>query len=98
MSLCGIKIARVYEVQRSSSVPLDDSDDDIQESIWYKIRLITKRDGRLLLRYFCVGSHQFKIDNYKYFTLLEQSAVAGQEAIMYVSSPWRSVLSVVLQA
>jgi hypothetical protein len=36
MLLCGIKIARVYEVQRSSSVPLDDSDDDIQESIWYK--------------------------------------------------------------
>jgi hypothetical protein len=35
MSLYGIKIARVYEVQRSSSVPLDDSDDDIQESIWY---------------------------------------------------------------
>jgi hypothetical protein len=35
MSLCGIKIARVYEVQRSLSVPLDDSDYDIQESIWY---------------------------------------------------------------
>ncbi len=35
MSQSGIKIARVYEVQRSSSVPLDDSDDDIQESIWY---------------------------------------------------------------
>jgi hypothetical protein len=30
MSLCGIKIAR-------ESVPLDDLDDDIQESIWYKI-------------------------------------------------------------
>jgi hypothetical protein len=26
MPLCGIKIARVYEVQCSSSVPLDDSD------------------------------------------------------------------------
>jgi hypothetical protein len=32
-----IKIARVYEVQRSLSVPLDDSDDDIQESIWYSL-------------------------------------------------------------
>jgi hypothetical protein len=29
MSLCGIKIA-------CESVPLDDSDYDIQESIWYK--------------------------------------------------------------
>ncbi len=36
MPQSGIKIARVYEVQRSSSVPLDDSDYDIQESIWYK--------------------------------------------------------------
>jgi hypothetical protein len=41
MSLCDIKIARVYEVQRSSSVALDDSDDDIQESIWYKLALVT---------------------------------------------------------
>jgi hypothetical protein len=40
MSLCGIKIARVYEVQRSSSVPLYDSDDDIQESIWYWVSMV----------------------------------------------------------
>jgi hypothetical protein len=32
-----IKIARVYEVQRRSSVPLDNSDYDIQESIWYRV-------------------------------------------------------------
>jgi hypothetical protein len=62
-----------------------------------KIQLITKRDGRLLMRYFCVGSQRFKIDNYAHFTLLEQSGVAGQEAIMYVTTPWRSVLSVVLK-
>jgi hypothetical protein len=39
MPQSGIKIARVYEVQRSLSVPLDDSDDDIQKSIWYEFKL-----------------------------------------------------------
>lgn len=62
-----------------------------------KIQLITKRDGRLFIRYFCVGGQRFKINNYAHFTLLEKSGIAGQEAIMYVSAPWRSVLSVVLK-
>jgi hypothetical protein len=37
MSQSDIKITRVYEVQRSSSVLLDDSDYDIQKLIWYKV-------------------------------------------------------------
>jgi hypothetical protein len=44
MSLCGIKIAR-------ESVPLDDSDYDIQESIWYKVvSAPVKRYMKLLLK------------------------------------------------
>ncbi len=61
MSLYGIKIARVYEVQRSSSVPLDDSDYDIQESIWYKINLVklTLTSGEIAQHcWTCLRGHQ----------------------------------------
>ncbi|MEM7737783.1 MAG: hypothetical protein AAF267_18550, partial [Deinococcota bacterium] len=62
-----------------------------------EIQLITKRSERAQVRYFCVGSHRFRIDGYLHFVLLQNSGVAGREAIVYVSAPWYSVLSVVLQ-
>ena len=63
-----------------------------------QIRLTTERSGRVQHRYFCIGMHKFRIDNYAHFATLQQSGIAGREAIMYVSSPWRSLLSVLLQA
>lgn len=63
-----------------------------------KIQLTTERSERLLVRYFGIGRHRFRIDQYQHFVMLQQSGVAGQNAIMYVSAPLPSVLSVVLQA
>ena len=63
-----------------------------------KIQLITERGEKMQSRYFCVGNHRFRIDEYKHFIVLQQSGVAGRRAIMYVSSPWHDLLSVVLQA
>jgi hypothetical protein len=61
------------------------------------IQLITERGERMQSRYFCVGTHRFRIDNYQHFAVLQQSGVAGHKAVMYVSSPWHGLLSVVLQ-
>jgi hypothetical protein len=63
-----------------------------------KIQLITERSERMQSRYFCVGNHRFRLDQYKHFVTLQQSGVAGRKAIMYVASPWHGLLSVVLQA
>ncbi|MEM6428291.1 MAG: hypothetical protein AAF708_03555 [Deinococcota bacterium] len=63
-----------------------------------KIWLIKKRSGKTHTKHFCVGCHQYQINEYKHWALLEQSGVAGRDATAYVSAPWRSVLSVVLQA
>jgi hypothetical protein len=63
-----------------------------------KIQLTTERSERLLQRYFWVGNQRFRIDRYDHFVLLQQSGVAGREAILYVSAPWRGPLSVVVQA
>lgn len=60
------------------------------------ILLVTKREEKMMSRYFCIGHHRFRIDEYKHFALLQQSGIAGQKAIVYVSTPWSSVLSVVL--
>ena len=62
------------------------------------IHLITERVEKTQVRYFCIGRHRFRIDKYRHFVLLQQSGIAGREAILYVSAPWRSVLSVVLRA
>lgn len=63
-----------------------------------KIQLIIERSEKMQSRYFCVGNHRFRIDNYKHFVVLQKSGVAGRKAIMYVSFPWHGLLSVVLQA
>ena len=62
------------------------------------IQLITERGEKTQIRYFCICNHRFRIDEYKHFVALQQSGVAGQKAIAYVSSPWHDLLSVVLQA
>ena len=63
-----------------------------------KIQLVTERGERMQSRYFCIGNHRFRIDRYKHFVALQQSGVAGRKATMYVSSPWHSLLCVILQA
>lgn len=63
-----------------------------------EIQLITERSEKIQHRYFCIGHHRFRIDEYKKFVALQKSGVVGQRAIMYVSYPWHSLLSVVLQA
>lgn len=62
------------------------------------IHLLTERVEKTQVRYFCIGRHRFRIDEYRHFVLLQQSGVAGRDAILYVSAPWRSVLSVELRA
>lgn len=62
------------------------------------IRLLTERSERMQSRYFCVGSHKFRIDHYADFATLQKSGIAGREAMLYISSPKRSLLSVALQA
>ena len=62
------------------------------------IHVITERHERVRTRYFYVGNHRFRIERYSDFVSLQQSGVAGREAVMYVSAPWRDLLSVVLQA
>jgi hypothetical protein len=61
------------------------------------IQLITERGERMQSRYFCVGNHRFRLDNYRHFAALQQSGVAGRNAIIYVAFPWHELLSVVLQ-
>ena len=63
-----------------------------------QIRLTTERSEGTQSRYFCVDGHKFRIDKYTHFAALQKSGIAGREAVMYISSPWRSLLSVVLQA
>ncbi len=63
-----------------------------------QIQLFTERSGRVQHRYFCIGRHKFRLDNYAHFAALQKSGITGREATMYVSSPWRSLLSVLLQA
>ncbi|EGF28740.1 hypothetical protein RBWH47_03772 [Rhodopirellula baltica WH47] len=62
-----------------------------------KIQLFTMRHEKLLHRYFCIDDHRFQIERYSHFELLQQSGLAGQEAIMYVSTPRKAVQSVELK-
>ncbi|WP_146438452.1 hypothetical protein [Crateriforma conspicua] len=59
-----------------------------------KIQLYTKRSEKLMHRYFCIGDHPFQVERYDHFVLLQESGLAGQEAIMYVSTPRKAVQSV----
>ena len=61
-----------------------------------KIHLFTERGERMMHRYFSVGKHRFRIDNYPHFNLLQQSGVAGREATLYIAKPAGSLLSVQL--
>lgn len=63
-----------------------------------QIRLLTERSEGTQSRYFCVGSHKFRIGNYTDWATLQKSGLAGREVTLYVSYPKRSVLSVLLQA
>jgi hypothetical protein len=63
-----------------------------------QIQLWTERSERAQSRYFGVGSHKFRIDNYKDFATLQRSGLAGREATLYVAYPKHSLLSVLLQA
>ncbi|MCD0461410.1 hypothetical protein [Roseiconus lacunae] len=62
-----------------------------------KIQLFTRRNEKLMHRYFCVNDHQFQIERYDHFKLLQEAGLAGQEAILYVSTPRKAVLSVELK-
>ncbi|EMI56155.1 hypothetical protein [Rhodopirellula sallentina] len=62
-----------------------------------RIQLFTMRHEKLLHRYFGVDDHRFQIERYDYFELLRQSGLAGQEAIMYVSTPRKAIQSVELK-
>ncbi|QEG02619.1 hypothetical protein Mal15_67400 [Stieleria maiorica] len=62
-----------------------------------KIQLFTMRKEKLMHRYFCIDDHRFQIERYDHFELLKQSGLAGQEAIMYVSTPRKAVQSVELK-
>ncbi|MFG0268138.1 MAG: hypothetical protein ACF8AM_23725 [Rhodopirellula sp. JB055] len=66
-------------------------------SVKGKIQLFTMRHEKLLHRYFCIDGHRFQIERYSHFALLKQSGLAGQEAIMYVSTPRKAVQSVELK-
>lgn len=60
------------------------------------IQLIVERSERTQVRYFCIDGQRFRIDAYSHFVALQEADAAGQEAIAYLSVPWRSVLSVEL--
>ena len=62
-----------------------------------KIQLFTMRSEKLLHRYFCVDDHRFQVERYDHFKLLQESGLAGQEAILYVSTPRKAVQSVELK-
>ncbi|MCC9654551.1 hypothetical protein [Rhodopirellula halodulae] len=63
-----------------------------------KIQLFSLRHEKLLHRYVGIDGHRFQIERYDHFQLLQQSGLAGQEAIVYVSTPRQSVQSVELKA
>ncbi|WP_204137677.1 hypothetical protein [Halomicronema sp. CCY15110] len=63
-----------------------------------QIQLWTERSEGMRSRYFCVGGYKFRMDNYTDFSALQKSGIAGRAAILYVSYPNRSLLSVLLQA
>ncbi len=67
-------------------------------SVRGKIQIIGERGEKLTHWYFCVGNQRFEIDRSDHRILLQQSGVAGREAIMYFSAPWHGLLSVVLRA
>lgn len=62
-----------------------------------KIRLIRERAEKTTNWYFGVDKYRFRIEQYQHRVLLQESGVVGREAIMYVSTPWRGLMSVVLQ-
>ncbi|MCC9600973.1 hypothetical protein LOC67_10375 [Stieleria sp. JC731] len=62
-----------------------------------KIQLITRRNEKLLHRYFCIDGHQFQVERYDHFKLLQEAGLAGQEAIVYISTPRKAVQSVELK-
>lgn len=63
-------------------------------SVKGKFWLIAERNERSIVRYVAVGKYRFRIDRYSDFDLLQKSGIVGQEVIMYISAPWRGLLSV----
>jgi len=60
------------------------------------ISLYSKRVERSTNYYFTINGQRFQIEQFKQFNALKKEELAGQEATMYISSPWKSILSVEL--
>lgn len=51
---------------------------------------------KTMVRYLCVGRHRFRIERYIDFASIRESGIEGRKAVAFVSTPWRSLLSVEL--
>jgi hypothetical protein len=60
------------------------------------ISLYSKRVERTTNYYFAINGQRFQIEQFKQFDAMKKEELAGQEATMYISSPWKSILSVEL--
>jgi len=70
----------------------------VARSVSGTINLYSARGEKTTNYYFSINGHKFQLDLVRFgqFNTLKRSNVAGQEATMYISTPWKSILSVEL--
>lgn len=68
----------------------------IARSVRGIISLYSERVERSTNYYFSINNHRFEIVEFRQFNALKKQGVVGYEATMYISSPWKSILSVEL--
>ena len=62
-----------------------------------KIRVITVRGEKLMIRYFCVGAHRFQVQRHRDYITLKNLGVDGHEATAFVLTGRHELLSVELR-
>ena len=67
------------------------------KSVQGTIQVVGMRIEKLTHWYFCVGNRKFRIDRSDHRVRLQQSDLVGRDALVFYSSPWKGVLSVVVE-